>query len=230
MTRDNYRSMTEIAYEHILETVHAGRLKPGDKLVIEEVTKELNMSRVPIREAVKQLASEGILILDHHKSPLVREISLSDVKEIYQVRKLLEPRAAVLALDNFSADDLETVNRLRERTEKAVLKKRMEKYIVLNRDFHFFIYHRSNNKWLVKTIESLWFFARWVNVATLFENNVTDSYLASHEAICEALKQKDKPRLEQVCAGHLEDALEVTLNFLSRIDQQAHPSFGGEQP
>ncbi len=219
MPHSNYRTMTEIAYEHILEKVHQGRLKPGQKLVIEEITKELDMSRVPIREAIKQLASEGILILDPHRSPRVREISFDDIREIYQVRRFLEPQAAVLAVDNLSPADLEAICRLKAKTEQAVRQRRMEKYIAFNRDFHFFIYNRSGNKWLVQTIESLWFFARWVNVATLFENSVIDSYLQSHERISQALQRRDKENLKTICEGHLDDALRTTLDYLSRMER-----------
>lgn len=219
MTETSYRTMTDVAYEHILREVHTGALKPGDKIVIERITRKLNIGRTPVREAVKQLASEGILTLDPYKSPRVREISLDDVRDIYEVRKIIEPRAAVLALDHFSPTDVTSLRRLCDEAHEAVSHGRIEEYITLNKDFHFLIYKRSGNKWLLKYIQLLWYFARWVNVPTLFDQSITQKYLASHAAICEAIERKDAAALEAACVAHLHDALVSTLRELSRLDK-----------
>ncbi|GAH63949.1 unnamed protein product, partial [marine sediment metagenome] len=109
--------------------------------------------------------------------------------------------------------------RLRDEAEKAVMERRIEKYITVNKDFHFYIYNRCNNKWLVRYIQSLWYFGRWVNVATLFEHNVAQKYLASHGRIYEAIRDRDEKALEAAFVDHLNDALESTLRALSRLEK-----------
>jgi len=224
MFETNYRTMTEIAYEHILREVHTGALKPGDRLVIEEITRQLNIGRTPVREAVRQLASEGILTLDPYRSPRVRRISPDDVRDIYQVRAILEPRAAVLALEHISPADVASLRQLCAKAEDAVSHGRIEEYIALNKDFHFLIYERSGNPWLLKYIQLLWYFARWVNVPTLFDRSITQKYLASHAAVCEAIEHKDAAALEATCVAHLHDALESTLRELSQLDKEPRPN------
>ena len=216
-----YRTMTDIVYEHILRQVHTGVLKPGDRIVIERITQELNIGRTPVREAVKQLASEGILTLDPYKSPRVREISPHDIRDIYEVRKILEPQAAVLALEHLSPGDLRTLRRLCDEAERAVARQRIEEYIALNKDFHFLIYERSGNKWLLKYIDLLWYFARWVNVPTLFDHTTTERYLGSHASICDAIETKNAEALEAALVAHLDDALDSTLTELSQLERDS---------
>jgi DNA-binding GntR family transcriptional regulator len=218
MPQAGYRSMTEIAYEHVLQKVHTRSLKPGEKVVIEDISKELNMSRIPVREAVKQLGSEGILVLDTYRSPRVRSISREDMRQIYELRQILEPRAAILAMSHFGAEDHAALRELCAQTESAVRERLFEQYIAANRDFHFFIYRRCGNRWLVDYITSLWNFARWINVATLFDQAITRDYVANHGAICRAIADGDARGVESGIVRHLDDALAATLALLARLE------------
>ncbi len=213
MENDPYKTKAKIAYEYILKKIHNQRVKPGEKLIIEDVSKEMGISRIPVREAFRKLESEGILENFPNKSSRVKRICMSDIEDLYEIRKIIEPRAAVMALKSFTRQDIEYLETNLKKMEKSLKESNIQAYIDLNKDFHFYIYKKSNNKWLPQTIETLWFFARWVNVATYFEDKVKKEYIYSHSKILDAIRMKDKKNLEKAFTQHLEQSKKDVIRY-----------------
>ncbi|WP_199434768.1 GntR family transcriptional regulator [Qaidamihabitans albus] len=94
--RDNGRSATETVADQLRERIKYGRLAPGQRLVEVDLIHELRVSRSTIRAAFSQLASEGIIILEHNRGAHVRVLDLDGIRQLYEVRATLEGRAAGL--------------------------------------------------------------------------------------------------------------------------------------
>jgi DNA-binding GntR family transcriptional regulator len=214
----SYKSKAQFAYEYILKKIHNRVAKPGEKLLIEEIAKEIGISRIPVREAFRKLESEGILENFPNKSSRVKKISIEDLKDIYAIRKMIEPRAAVMALTNLDGRDLDVLEGNLKKMERSLRENKVQEYIDLNRKFHFYIYEKSDNRWLPKYIETLWFFARWVNVAVYFENRIKNDCIRSHSNILETLRKKDKKKLEKVFTEHLESSKNDVIRYF--LDKQ----------
>ena len=207
--------MTQIAYEHIIQKIDQGKYESGDKIIIEEIAKELGMSRIPVRESIKQLASEGILTIDSHKSPRLRKVSLKDIEQIYEIRKILEPRSVVKALDNLSPADLQHLEKLVAEMGVCIRERKINNYLNKNREFHFYLYKKSKNPWLLKYIESLLYFTRWVDAATYFKDEIID--VTSHEKILKAIKNKNRESLEKLVAEHIDHGYRITRLYLLKL-------------
>ncbi len=211
----DYKTKAQIAYQYILKKIHGGIVKPGERLIIENITKQLDMSRIPVREAFKKLESEGILEDIPNKSARIREISTEDIKDIYEIRKIVEPQAAIMALDHITTSDIKYLEDSVRKMEKSFKQKKIEDYIDLNKDYHFYIYKKSNNKWMPKYIESLWHIGRWVNLVTYFEESVQKDYMDSHRKILKALQKRDKGLLKSSFIEHIDHAQKYIVAYLS---------------
>jgi DNA-binding GntR family transcriptional regulator len=220
MVQDNYKTKAQIAYEYILKKIHEVAFVPGEKLIIENITKELGISRIPVREAFKKLESEGILDITPNKSAILKKISPGDIEDIYEIRKVIESYAAVSALENLSEEDIRYLESNLDRMEISVSGKKMEDYVALNRGFHFFIYEKTGNKWLVKYIESLWYFGRWVNIVTFFNEDIQKNYLGNHQTILHAIQRKDRDSLRKAFTDHIEQAKRNIIAHLVEKEAQ----------
>src|SRR5690625_3011319 len=84
-----------------------GELKAGERLVQTELAEAIGVSRMPIREALRTLETEGLIVMEPHKGAIVRSISIEDIKEIYELRLALEPLALQKSVPNFSTQHID---------------------------------------------------------------------------------------------------------------------------
>ena len=96
-------------YRILREAILNGQLKPGERLVQEELAKSFNVSRMPVREAVTQLAADGFVTIEPHKGAIVKEFSVHEIEELYFLRSKFEPLAAAESLHKLTASLLETL-------------------------------------------------------------------------------------------------------------------------
>src|SRR5690625_5492443 len=106
-------------YEYIKNAIIVGDYEPGKRLIEEELAETLQVSRTPIREAIKQLKSEG-LITPLKRGVMVREFTKNDIRQIYDLRAILESYAANQAAYNRNDTDLENLNKANERYKSVI--------------------------------------------------------------------------------------------------------------
>ena len=102
-------TLTEWADQRLRESILQGRFRPGDTLVISALAEELGLSATPLREALRKLASEGLVVLQSHGSARVAEVDLHEANEIYELRLTLEPQALERAVAAGDSDYRERV-------------------------------------------------------------------------------------------------------------------------
>lgn len=151
-----YVTATEHAYLVLKEWVNHGVLAPGTVLDQVEISRALGVSRLPVRMAFERLASEGFITLTPHKSAVVREISLREMRDVYVVRYRLEHLAMELAVGQLSGEDLRHLEDILVRTSSCANSGDVEGFIACNRQFHMQIYGVSRNSTLMHVIGNLW--------------------------------------------------------------------------
>lgn len=102
-------SMPEVVYEQLREEILAGRFRPGEKIPQEEVAKRFGFSRVPVREALRRLESEGLVLLRPQRGYVVASLDLAQIEEIFDIRMMLEERAGYLATLARTPEDVAAV-------------------------------------------------------------------------------------------------------------------------
>lgn len=115
----SFRILSQHAARALQRAILSGRFKPGDRLVEQELANELNISRAPVRDALRLLANEGLVTLIPHRGAVVSAVSPDIVIDVFSVRALLESTAARLATANLTEDDYDRLDQLVEDMERS---------------------------------------------------------------------------------------------------------------
>jgi DNA-binding GntR family transcriptional regulator len=127
------RTVHEYVLKSLREAIMDGRLSGGTHLVQTELAAQLDVSITPVREALRDLATEGLVVFDPHRGALVRTLDLEEVREIYSLRTLLEPVMVRRIIELIPAEQLDRADDLRRRMEQL---DDLSTWVELNRQFH----------------------------------------------------------------------------------------------
>ncbi|WP_109471822.1 GntR family transcriptional regulator [Ornithinimicrobium cavernae] len=148
-------SKSEYAYSEIKRRVLADELQAGTTVNQEVLAAELSMSTTPVREALKRLATEGLVRLDTHRNARITELTASEARSLYEVRHRLDPLAVELAAQRRSAEDIGRITGTLETLEPLTAGDGVEAFAA-HRAFHRALYTASANPLLVEVLEGLW--------------------------------------------------------------------------
>ena len=199
-------SAQEAVLGELRRRIAAGELRPGEKLVADQIGLELGVSRVPVREAIKVLEGEGQVVTEPHRGYFMAELSLDDLREIYRMRELLEAEALRSAVERIDDAGLGEVEGLLDETDAANERGELAEYAAANRRFHFAVYSASGRAPLVRTIGQLWDASEAYRA--LFANSEDHRAAAArdHRAILEALRARDAAASIRAHDAHRERA------------------------
>ncbi|HEY8286898.1 MAG TPA: GntR family transcriptional regulator [Chloroflexota bacterium] len=144
-----YRTIHDQVYQTLYEAILQGRLEPGARLVEAELGLALGVSRGPIREAIRRLESEGLVLTRAHRDTHVISLTALDVIELYSVRAVLEGFAAVSALAVLRSDHLSAMELQLEDLDRAALARDWDRVAVLDAQWHSHITTAAGNKRLI---------------------------------------------------------------------------------
>jgi len=209
-TEPSYQSKSDYAYAVIRRRILAEELLPGAVVHQERIAAELGLSTTPLREALKRLASEGLVLLGTHRDARVTELSADEARSLYEVRLTLDPLAARLAAERRTEGDVDAVRatlaELTPLTGHADLE-----HLVAHRAFHRAIYAASHNAPLVGVLEGLWDKAdryRQVGLRTVPDSREdVERVRDEHARLAEAVVSGDPERAEQVMHDHVAHSL-----------------------
>jgi len=211
-----FKTKNEAVYERLRHDIIDGKLKPGQRIVISDLSKEFGFSEIPIREAIRRLDSEGLLQVTPHVGTIVTEIDEKEVTEIYLIRIELESLAAKLATPHISETDLDFLNKKNQEMELAISKQNYEKLGLLNKDFHLRIYLAAPYPLLFKLIVDLWEkVQRTRSVFALVPERAIAS-VEEHRKITEALRSKDADLVERLVREQKEHSMKTLVHYLGK--------------
>lgn len=134
----------------------SGAIAPGSRLVVDQISASLDVSPVPVREALRILEGEGQVAYTHHQGYRVVELSLQDLAETYRMRELLEADAIRFACELLDEETLARISSHLDETTRFSRRENLAGYGAANRRFHFEIFGASGRPILVRTIIQLW--------------------------------------------------------------------------
>ena len=198
------------------EKILSGELKPGEKLIIRELSSSFSVSETPIREALKTLEAEGLLSLTPHVGFTVTKLKLKELKDILVIRFNLEFLATEIAVDNISNEDIERlVGRIKE-MRICIRENDIPNYGRLNREFHQIIYKASNNQSLFKLIIDLWDKSERMRSIFSLAPNIIEQSLSEHVELVDILKKKDKNLAVTIMKKHKKRAFSALLKYFNK--------------
>jgi len=196
---DNSQSLAPAARRTLgAEVTHAlrqailtGRYRPGDHLTEAEVAQQMAVSHGPVREALRELEQEDLVVLEPHRGAFVKSFTARDVREVYQFRSAIETAAVHLAVDRLGEADLAHLEELIDRMRTASTRRDVDTLIELDLEFHQFLCERCGNRRM---------FDAWLRLSSpirLLLNMAVPRYLSpeetaeSHAPILAALHRRD---------------------------------------
>jgi DNA-binding GntR family transcriptional regulator len=196
----------EYAVTVLREAIVTGQLTPGQRLRQEEVARDLGLSWTPVREALRQLETEGWLIIERHRGAVVTPLSLQDFEDIYVVRLAVEPLAARLGAERADEGTIREMDRIRSRMLQMTIRTTddWDTFLELEREYGSTLYRASRQPRLYDLVMSHRIAAgRYLRVSFAVGDEPT-WHLRGQTAILEACRRRDGKRAEFIMRRALE--------------------------
>jgi DNA-binding GntR family transcriptional regulator len=197
------------AHQYVLKSIRDailnGHLSGGTRLVQSELATQLDVSITPVREALRDLAGEGLVIFDPHRGALVRSLDVDEVRELYELRIVLEPIHVRRVFDRVTDEQIDVADGLRQRMQDT---DDIDDWAELNRQFHAALTAVDSTSRLAKILAGL------RDSASLFvslslgasEERLRESNL-EHAELVEFYRRRDLAAVEQLTVKHLQTTL-----------------------
>lgn len=225
--RHSHKQLAHWIADRIRADILEGRLRPGEWLRQERFAREQGASQMPVREALRRLAAEGLVEHVPYRGVRVVELTAADVEDLYACRVFVESLTARYAAERVSDDEVRELASLHERMLACVTPQELPEYRELNRRFHSLIFNASGRSFLIRTLGQL-----WAAFPTMLWSNIpqaaTDSApgrdepdAVEHEAIVRAMREHDPDAAERAMRIHITNAGEALLTVLRGVDHVA---------
>lgn len=196
------------AYSRILADIRRGSLAPGDRITETDLAKRLGISRTPVREAIRQLEADGLVVHVPRVGASIRRLDHAEISELYDMRSVLESTAARFAAR--AASDVELADLGAIHTDFATAQTAANRN-ALNRQFHAALLDAARNRFLVKAVEAINTTLLILGPSTMDESDRATAAIEEHSALMEALVQRDQNAAEAAMRHHIEAAHRARL-------------------
>lgn len=202
-------TLGEQTVDLLREYIVSGRIPPGTKLIEREVAQLLGTSRVPVRDALRKLEQEG-LVIPGSSGRHVIELSERDIRELYRVRVTLERLATELAAENICTDNRAALTATLESMREAVARHDRARHVEVDVEMHRLVWRQADNRHLLRMLTSM------VGPIFMFVYNNADAFdwietLELHEELVACISAGNVPAAARSIERHLENALSRSL-------------------
>jgi DNA-binding GntR family transcriptional regulator len=195
---ERHQTLREKILETIRDAILKGSLKPGEKVAEPELAERFGISRTPIREAFRQLESEGYLTVIPRKGAVVAALSERDVQEFYAIKSILEGYAAELAAQNLSDKDLAKLEMINEKLKRLADEGDVKAFYRVHNEFHDTFLKAADNSKLYELIHQLGMKFSRLRMASLSVNGRMAISVAEHDKLLDAFRRHDGKSAEDL--------------------------------
>ena len=192
---DNYKPLRDVVFENLRSAILEGKLKSGQRLMEVQLAEQLGVSRTPVREAIRKLELEGLVVMLPRKGAYVANISVKDLMDVLEIRASLEGLGASLAAERRTEEDIKNLEEI---------------------EFHECIFKAANNKKLEKMINSLWEQVQRFRITYVSDSNASLSLIDEHQSILNAIKEGNIADSKKFAIKHIEKAEQFMLEHCTK--------------
>ena len=203
------RALYEEVAELLRQRIFNRELAPGSWIDELKLAEEYGISRTPLREALKVLATEGLVTMKVRRGAYVTEVSERDLADVYHLLSLLESDAAGVVATNATESQLKELQDLHNELEKAVSNR--ERFFEINEAFHMRLLEIANNRWRDQMVADLRKVMKLNRHNSLLKSGRIEESLAEHRAIMAALAARDAAATAQKMQAHFRNGLEAAV-------------------
>lgn len=215
------QNKAERAFEYLREKIRTREFEPGYRLVLSQLAEELEMSVVPVREAIRQLEAEQLITYEKNVGARVTTLNRSAYFETMETVATLESKATALSLPLLDSDHLASAYRINEEMRELLDDFSPEKFTDLNQEFHSTLFSQCPNQRLVDLVYGEWDRLNYFRVSTFryVPSRAPDS-VKEHEQILKLIEAGAEPGyVEMVCRKHRQATSD---SYRSRFDSDLH--------
>jgi DNA-binding GntR family transcriptional regulator len=195
----------DMAYRQVREEIVEGLMPPGAAIDQEALASRLGLSTTPVREALRRLESEGLVISRPHRDTVVAPLTLEQLEDIYIVRLSLDPLAVALSAREASDEQLQAILELsRQASEDPDPVSQLHQ----NRRLHRAMYQACGNAVLIQTLDTLWDKSDRYRLTTLQDDRTAHRAHVEHSAIVEAMVDRRADQAAELMRRHVSDSLD----------------------
>ena len=215
-------SRTHYAAQAIAEAIFTGALRPGEQIGEQDWAERLDVSRIPVREALRKLETEGLVEIQPRRGAFVARMDRTEFTEVYDVRALLEAFAARLCAFSLTAASLKQMEDVLIQMRAAAANGEVDRYGSLSVTFLEIVWENVHNRVVRDLIRRLWRRSLRLRLISMRLPGYIENSLASHEHLLEALRHRDPAAAEMIRWLHVQRSKRALLNgYYGRPDQRA---------
>lgn len=209
-------SLQEQAYQALRNAILSGELAPGERLVENQLSKKLQVSRTPIREALRQLQQDDLVIVGENNVLQVIEFSVKDAMQLYDCRLALEKLSVSQACEKINPSQLENLQQILHQFPPA---SQLTDFQLLDIDYHFhrLLAESSGNLWLRSLLDQVFDKMTVIRVYTLQKNRQVLNIHSEHQRIYEAIVQRDAEAAIMAMTDHLITAQKRVVKEMQKM-------------
>jgi len=208
--RERYQRLYELVVEQLTDWILDGTLKAGQRINPDEICRQLGVSRMPVRDALKILEENGLVNVVPYLGTTVASLTLEDITELYEMRMALEPLAAYRAVKRVSDEEIQELMEVQNKLEDIAKLDResrdVKQIYQYNKLFHQTLYSFSKMKRLCKTIDGIWDSIAYLRLQSVYNSDeYLDSMKKEHQGYIECVQNRDADKVRKLIHDNLKE-------------------------
>lgn len=216
MEMDEYLPLRDVVFNTLRRAILKGELKPGERLMEIALADKLGVSRTPIREAIRKLELEGLVVMAPRKGAKVASITERDLNDVLEVRKGMEVLAISLACKRITGEELDKLEAIEQSFQSLIESGNLTELAEMDVKFHDTIYQATNNQRLVQLLNNLREQMYRYRMEYLKDIAVRRTLAEEHKAICEALRGRDEGKAQNYVSVHIDNQQKAIIRSLNQ--------------
>ena len=211
---NEYLPLRDVVFNTLRQAILKGELAPGERLMEIQLAQKLGVSRTPIREAIRKLELEGLVLMIPRRGAEVARISEKSLKDVLEVRRSLEELAIELACQRMTEEDMQALEEAQKAFKAAIDQGDAMKIAETDEAYHDVIYHSTRNKRLVQILNNLREQMYRYRVEYLKREEAYPQLIAEHAAIIEYISKGEKKAATDVMCKHIDNQVTTVIDVI----------------
>ena len=212
---NEYLPLREVVFNTLRDAILRGELAPGERLMEIQLADKLGVSRTPVREAIRKLELEGLAIMLPRRGAIVAAITISDLKDVLEVRRVLEGLTIELACKRMTGEELDKLKESGEDFAKAIKSNDLTEIAKKDVAFHDIIYNASRNKRLIQILNNLREQMYRYRLEYIKDADKRETLVEEHRVIIESIEAKDAVMAKKAIKKHIANQEKTIIENLS---------------
>ncbi|MCI6163960.1 MAG: GntR family transcriptional regulator [Lachnospira sp.] len=215
MDVSEYLPLRDVVFNTLRQAILRGEMEPGERLMEIQLSQKLGVSRTPIREAIRKLELEGLVIMIPRKGAEVAHITEKDMRDVLEVRSTLEELAVTLACKNVTPDKIEALKAANKVFESAIISKDVVNIVDADVSFHDIIYAMTDNQRLIQIINNLREQMYRYRLEYVKDARTHSILISEHNDIIQKLQDKNVEDAKTVVRQHINNQEKGIVRLLN---------------